>query len=196
MSIRGVAERVGVTPPSIYRHFADKGELLLRVCDVQFARLYEALAAGPVAEDPIEELRRQALAYVHFAVEHPEHYRLMLLTRLPLDREAFNEAFFDSPAFELLRAGVRRLLSSDDVRPEVLELGELQVALHLWSVVHGIASLMVSKPLVPWPPIDEFVSCHVDVVTHGLFTEARRTTGRAARPRHRSEPRAKARQRA
>ena len=33
VSIRAVAEAVGVTPPSIYLHFADKTELIFAVCE-------------------------------------------------------------------------------------------------------------------------------------------------------------------
>jgi AcrR family transcriptional regulator len=39
LSIRAIADRVGVTPPSIYLHFADKTELVFAVCEEHFRRL-------------------------------------------------------------------------------------------------------------------------------------------------------------
>ena len=41
VSIRAIADRVGVTAPSIYRHFADKDEMLSAVCAVVFVQLTE-----------------------------------------------------------------------------------------------------------------------------------------------------------
>ena len=68
VSIRSVAQRVGVTPPSIYLHFADKDALLDAVCARYFEQLDEEMqrvAAGQTST--IEVLRAQGLAYVRFA---------------------------------------------------------------------------------------------------------------------------------
>jgi len=46
VSIRAIAEAVGVTPPSIYLHFPDKETLLFAVCERQFAIFREALEIG------------------------------------------------------------------------------------------------------------------------------------------------------
>ena len=43
VSIRSVAQRVGVTPPSIYLHFADKDALLDAVCARYFEKLDEEM---------------------------------------------------------------------------------------------------------------------------------------------------------
>ena len=58
VSIRSVAERVGVTPPSIYLHFADKDALLDAVCARYFEKLDEEMQRA-AADQPsaIEVLR-------------------------------------------------------------------------------------------------------------------------------------------
>jgi AcrR family transcriptional regulator len=54
VSIRAVADAVGVTPPSIYRHFDDKQHLLFVVCSRHFARLADVVAdAVAGTDDPI-----------------------------------------------------------------------------------------------------------------------------------------------
>ena len=82
VSIRAVADAVGVTPPSIYLHFADKNALLLAVCEEQF-RLFGEYVESRCAHiaDPIEQLMARGKAYVQFGIDHPEAYRLMFMTR-------------------------------------------------------------------------------------------------------------------
>src|SRR5207248_1609382 len=67
VSIRSVAQRVGVTPPSIYLHFADKDALLDAVCARYFEKLDEEMQRV-AADQPstIDVLRAQGLAYVRF----------------------------------------------------------------------------------------------------------------------------------
>ena len=80
VSIRSVAERVGVTPPSIYLHFADKDALLDAVCGRYFEQLDEVMqqvAAQHTAA--VDKLRAQGLAYVRFARQTPELYRVAMM---------------------------------------------------------------------------------------------------------------------
>lgn len=77
VSIRSVAERVGVTPPSIYLHFQDKDALLDAVCARYLARLDEEMERAAMGHTcVVEVLRAQGLAYVRFALQTPELYRL------------------------------------------------------------------------------------------------------------------------
>ena len=55
VSIRAVADAVGVTPPSIYRHFADKNELIFEVCARHFAALEDHIhRACDGLTDPVD----------------------------------------------------------------------------------------------------------------------------------------------
>ena len=70
VSIRSVAQRVGVTPPSIYLHFADKDALMDAVCARYFEKLdVEMQRVAAEHTDPVDVLRAQGLAYVRFATE-------------------------------------------------------------------------------------------------------------------------------
>ncbi|MFD7107618.1 TetR/AcrR family transcriptional regulator [Streptomyces celluloflavus] len=84
LSLRAVAREAGVAAPSIYRHFADKTELVWATLEVSFERLAQAMtqaAARADADDPAERLRAQLRAYCHYAVAHPATYRLLYETR-------------------------------------------------------------------------------------------------------------------
>src|SRR6478672_10335244 len=77
VSIRAVADKVGVTSPSIYLHFADKDALISAVVADVFAELDAAMVSAAAGlDDPLAQLRAYGLAYVRFAVAHPEHYRV------------------------------------------------------------------------------------------------------------------------
>ena len=72
VSIRRIAEAVGVTPPSIYLHFADKEELIFAVCERQFEALDRVVEEAVIGiDDPVEELYARGKAYVRFGLEHP-----------------------------------------------------------------------------------------------------------------------------
>jgi AcrR family transcriptional regulator len=76
-----VAEGVGRTPPSIYLHFDTKDDLIRAVCHRQFGALaasFEQAIAG--VDDPLEQIEAMARAYVGFAVEHPEQYRILFMS--------------------------------------------------------------------------------------------------------------------
>src|SRR4051794_36557349 len=82
VSLRAVAQRVGVSVPSIYLHFADKQALLDAVCEEVFAALDASMqAAAAQGTDVFDALRLQGIAYVTFAVANPEQYRIVLMRK-------------------------------------------------------------------------------------------------------------------
>ena len=166
VSIRAVADAVGVTPPSIYLHFSDKSELLFAVCEKHFEvldRELEQAAAGTT--DPLESLRRRGRAYVQFGLDHPEHYRILFMGR-PDDTPADfgDERLRRSASFDHLVEGVQRALDAGVIKGH----DALLVALGMWSGVHGITSLLIAKPTVPWPDRDELIEHVLDGYCKGL----------------------------
>src|SRR4051812_49875597 len=82
--IRSVAQRVGVTPPSIYMHFADKDALLVAVCAEHFAKLDEVSeAAVEGVKDPLQRIERRGHALNPFWVGKPQAEPVMFLTPHP-----------------------------------------------------------------------------------------------------------------
>ena len=72
VSIRSVAQRVGVTSPSIYLHFEDKDALLDAVCARYLARLDQEMEHVAIGQpSTVDVLRAQGLAYVQFAAADP-----------------------------------------------------------------------------------------------------------------------------
>src|ERR1700742_1449190 len=109
VSIRSVAQRVGVTPPSIYLHFEDKDALLDAVCARYFEKLDEEMQRVSVGQPcSIEVLRAQGLAYVRFATETPELYRIATMGEWRSDSDV--DTTLESSAFRHMFATVMRLM--------------------------------------------------------------------------------------
>jgi AcrR family transcriptional regulator len=166
VSMRAVAEAVGVTPPAIYRHFADKDELLLEVCERRFTEFdVQIEAAGADAGDPVTALRLRAEAYVRFGLTHPEHYRILFLKGPGgVERRAAEGGGAGRRAFEHLVAAVQAGIDADRLRS-----GDAMVlAISLWSALHGLTALLISIPSFPWPPVETLVTTVVDVQLRGM----------------------------
>src|SRR5579862_9024849 len=82
VSIRAIADAVGVSSPSIYLHFPDKTALLYAVCQERFEQLDQVMgAAAALASDPFDEVKRRGAAYIRFGLDHPEQYRILFMER-------------------------------------------------------------------------------------------------------------------
>ncbi|WP_433598881.1 TetR/AcrR family transcriptional regulator [Nocardia sp. CA-135953] len=150
VSIREIAKIVGVTPPSIYRHFADKDQLIESVVAQVFEDLdAEMLAVSDPNDSPMERLRQQGLAYVRFAREHPEQYRLAMT---PGETAGAVDQVLTSSAFAHLAATVTECMNLGVVTPG----DPVPVVLELWSTAHGVASLLIAKPYLPWGDVEAF----------------------------------------
>lgn len=151
VSIRSVAQRVGVTPPSIYLHFADKDALLDAVCARYFEKLDEEMQRVS-ADQPstVEVLRAQGLAYVRFALQTPELYRIATMGEGRPGSDI--DMTLNSSAFEHLRNSVELLISEGVFAPG----DPTMAALQLLTAAHGVAALLISKPYLPWGDAEEF----------------------------------------
>ncbi|ABS68300.1 transcriptional regulator, TetR family [Xanthobacter versatilis] len=133
------ARRAGVSAAAPYRHFRDRDELLAAVAAVGFERLADALTTAwqNGRPSPAVAYERVGRAYLDFARRAPAEYVAMFESGLPADaHEGLQQA--GNRAFAVLREAAEVLVSHipGPVRPPAL-----MVALHTWSLAHGVASL-------------------------------------------------------
>jgi AcrR family transcriptional regulator len=137
LSLRAVARRAGVSAMAPYRHFPEKEALLAAVAVHGFDRLRAMLSAADAdAADPRGALVAQGVAYVSFACEDPALFRLMFGAAKPRNYPELRTA--GDAAYAVL-AGRVATLCRESERDDV--------ALTCWSVVHGLASLLVDGQL-------------------------------------------------
>jgi AcrR family transcriptional regulator len=146
-----VAQRVGVTPPSIYLHFVDKDALMDAVCARYFEKLdFEMQRVATEHTSAVELLRAQGLAYVRFATQTPELYRIATMGEW---RSGSNiDMTLDSSAFKHMRATVQKLMDDGIYLPD----DPTTVALELWSAAHGVAAMLIAKPHLPFGDAEAF----------------------------------------
>lgn len=151
VSIRSVAQRVGVTPPSIYLHFEDKDALMDAVCARYFQKLdREMQRLADTHTSAVELLRAQGLAYVRFATRTPELYRIATMAQWR--SKSSIDVALDSSAFKHIRATVQRLMDDNVYRPD----DATTVALEFWSAAHGVAAMVIAKPHLPFGDAEAF----------------------------------------
>jgi AcrR family transcriptional regulator len=147
-TLREVARRAGVSHAAPYHHFPDKGALVRAIVAESFDLLGSALAnASATAAEPLDRLRAMGLAYVEFALDHPERYRLMF--RSELSRSAESELPTDADtaggtAFATLMTAVQDAADRGQLRAGT-DAGAAAVA--AWSSVHGLSSLILEGAL-------------------------------------------------
>jgi AcrR family transcriptional regulator len=149
VSLREVARRVGVSQAAPYRHFADKDALLAAVAEEGFQRLLNALQVDTGSDpDPLARLQASGVAYVKFAIAHPAHYRVMFST-FRVDQE--NNSSLNAAAGKAFAVMVDAI-SAGQAIGAIQPGNPRQLAWVTWSLVHGLALLMIDRQL---PIVDE-----------------------------------------
>jgi len=142
-----VARAVGVSPAAPYRHFRDRAALLAEIARVGFEQFETELTAAwdGGRPEPAAALVRIGRRYLDFARRQPALYAAMFESGLPPDTDA-----------ALLRASERAfgvLLHGAEVLCASLRPGRrppaMMVALHLWAMAHGTASLFLAHASGP-----------------------------------------------
>jgi len=150
LSLRGVARRAGVSQTAPYHHFKDKNALLAAIAEQGFdefraAMAREADAAGGEFASPTDRLNAYGIGYVDFAVRNKALFRLMFGGQIG-QREKYPRLMETASAsFELLNSAVEDVVASqrgNDTARKKLVLGS-------WSVVHGLATLILDGRLDP-----------------------------------------------
>jgi len=131
LSVREAARLAGVSHSAPYRHFPDREGLLAALATEGFAALGQALAKGEAAGG----LRGRGEAYVRFALEHPQRFRLMFGGELAFSRHAsLREAA--TRVFDGLAAAFMAQIPGEAGR---------DASIAAWALVHGLAQLLLEE---------------------------------------------------
>jgi len=147
VSMRRIGAEIGCSPMAIYRHYENKEELLLSICEETFSRMIQLLdetRLGPGTA--LERLRRCMRTIVDFHLSHPNHYKVTFMTLMPPGPVAQRKVAIGQRAMDRLRAGVRECAAEKGLEVDV------EMAAQIISVaMHGLASLLITtSQCYPW----------------------------------------------
>jgi AcrR family transcriptional regulator len=133
-SLSELARRVGVSPPAVYRHFANRNDLLSAVAERGYEELTEAMdEVYRSAKDSRDLTHHLGLCYMTFAIGHPEMFVLMFSGRYRGQAGPARDAAFQ-PLLDSVEKAQR-----DGVLPAGIPTPV--VARTLWGLVHGMTVL-------------------------------------------------------
>jgi AcrR family transcriptional regulator len=158
VSMRAIATRVGVTPPSIYLHFDDKVDLFFAVCERRFGEFAAAITEVlDHTADPAEQLTALARAYVRWGLDNPQHYEVLFGTSITLPDGVDPLQLAGSKAFDAAVAAIAAGTAAGTFR----DVDPRAAAVALWSMMHGFVEVATSE--AGFLPDVDLLSC-VDVV--------------------------------
>ena len=146
LSLRAVAQQVGVSPSAVYHYFPDKDELIHSLSDRLFEDLYqmqqEALSRIPGKSKRAATSRFRELGRTYFlwAKKEPNLFRLMFGGYCKVRERG---SHVDHQAFMMLSKCLDDLLETGVISVQMRKYGELVT----WSCVQGASTLIVEGHL-------------------------------------------------
>ncbi len=145
VTMRQLAAVLGVSPMTPYRYFRDKDEILAAVRAAAFTRFSDMLeAARHGGGAPLVAAQRVADAYVAFALEQNQAYRLMFDFFQPNEDQYPELAAAAARARVTMTAYVRDLIAAGLVDGDPDMIGHV-----FWATLHGTIVLQMAGKLSP-----------------------------------------------
>lgn len=134
-TLNEASRTAGVSVSAPYNHFKDKDALLIEIVLMGNRTLEAELqTAADTAQPPKEKLVAVYLAYVFFAERHPDLFAVM-----------FQSGIDKTPYAEVLASAVKAFEVAANVAAQIepAPAAAGQLALAIWTMAHGFATLTV-----------------------------------------------------
>jgi AcrR family transcriptional regulator len=162
LNLREIARRVGVSAPSAYHHFPNLEAIAVALAAQGFERMTELLETAPTNERG--KLASAGEAYIAFARANPGLYRLMFGDGFHSESEANAEVrAMRQRAYKVVAESLQKRLPATQVPI---------AALYLWSLVHGLALLLIDGQLDSGASLTVIVQSVLRMAGTGLPTSA------------------------
>ena len=142
LSFRQIASDAGVSHQAPYHHFGDRSAIFGEIALEGFRKFAVVMGAPARADEDTENCVRLCERYVDFAIANKGHFRVMFRADLcqmhesPETQKAADDAF--ATLLEAVSEMVGDSASIDEIRVQ---------ATAMWSLAHGLATLIIDGPL-------------------------------------------------
>lgn len=176
VTLRRIAQEIEYAPSVIYSYFKDKDALMRTICEHDFATFTEAFAQALQMADPVQRIRQMGQSYIEFAVKHPNQYKLMFITPLPVEPSAEDLSRKGDPlldGYAALQQAVAEAIAAGCLRSRHRD-AELAAQI-LWAGMHGVASLHIAlahDPWIDWRTLEARMQGMLDALFYGLLADS------------------------
>jgi len=166
VTLRQLAAEVGVSPMTPYRYFADKDAILAAVRARAFNRHAAALEAAydQAADDLAAASMAVGAAYVDFAFEHPEAYKLMFDITQPSEGDYPELIAAADRSRRTMTRHLEALAAAGKFDGDPLLVGHM-----FWAALHGPIMLSFSGSLSPGYDARRIIAALTATLARGLF---------------------------
>jgi AcrR family transcriptional regulator len=147
LSLRNVAKRIGVSHTASYNHFPDKQALLAAISTAGYEQLYQILldVFEKSKNTPANILSEVAWVYLQFALDNPAKFKLMFSGALEVEQ---NHPDYEAVSQKSIR-GFEAIIIFCQEKGQLPPGRVDDLAIKLWSTVHGFTTLMLENQFPP-----------------------------------------------
>jgi AcrR family transcriptional regulator len=167
LSLRKLAERIGVSRTAAYHHFKDKNDLLAAIAAQGFSSWQQQAEEifGNNELSDTEKYQTFVHYYVHFATQNSAVYKLMFgstLWKKKDETQHSSQRLIDVayPSFQY-QVKMTEAWQQKGILPK--SQNSLRLAQVTWATLHGIAQLVIDGIYADASQIDEMCQCAVDL---------------------------------
>ena len=148
VTMRKIADEIEYSVGTIYLYFKDRDEIFFELHKMGFEEFYKRQLAIQNVTDPFQRLTDHGLAYIQFAIDQPQYYDLMFISRIPVKTiKKQHDWQSGHRTYDVLKLNISQARDAGYFKDVDLEVA----AFSLWSFVHGIASLFVRDRMIMLP---------------------------------------------
>lgn len=148
VTMRKIADEIEYSVGTIYLYFKDRDEIFFELHKMGFEEFFKRQLAIQNIADPLQRLTDHGLAYIQFAIDQPQYYDLMFISRIPTKTIKEEQDWKSGHrTYDLLKLNISQAKDSGHFKDVNLEVA----AFSLWSFVHGISSLFVRDRMMMVP---------------------------------------------
>ena len=168
LSMREVARQAGVSHQAPYHYFGDRSGIFAAISEEGFTGLAQAFR--DVLETEMPAAKAGFIAYLNFSRQHVGHFRVMFRNDIcGVTTHASTQIAADS-AFDELRLMISRI-TGPDIDPNTA----FTFAAMLWSLAHGLATLVIDGPLPnkvpPGTNLEDQIQAVINLATNMVSLE-------------------------
>lgn len=142
LSFRQIAADAGVSHQAPYHHFGDRSAIFGEIALEGFRKFAVVMGAPARADEDTENCVRLCERYVDFAIANKGHFRVMFRADLCQMHESPETQKAADDAFATLLEAVSEMVGDS------ASIEEIRVqATAMWSLAHGLATLIIDGPL-------------------------------------------------